>query len=212
MPATPRSSVIVEPLPLRCPTVRWYHSSLVSKISLHELHHAPGSRRTIEGSRRERLVLRPLTLDDLHDVALLHSQESFWHYPFRRSDALVRRDDARLAAAVPRHAGARRVATHRSRVRGHDARRLRPRRPRPGPARGCGVRRPRRRWPVMARLLPAVVGPGHSCPIVARHAVGAPSTQTADRGGSAVSCDFSWGDRGDLNPRPSGPQPDALTT
>jgi hypothetical protein len=23
---------------------------------------------------------------------------------------------------------------------------------------------------------------------------------------------ISWGDRGDLNPRPSGPQPDALTT
>jgi hypothetical protein len=43
-------------------------------------------------------------------------------------------------------------------------------------------------------------------------AVAAPSTQTADPGGSAVSCDFSWGDRGDLNPRPSGPQPDALTT
>jgi RimJ/RimL family protein N-acetyltransferase len=38
----------------------------------------------MEGSRREWLVLRPLTLDDLHDLALLHAQESFWHYPFRR--------------------------------------------------------------------------------------------------------------------------------
>ena len=38
----------------------------------------------MEGSRRERLILRPLTLDDLHDLALLHAQESFWHYPFRR--------------------------------------------------------------------------------------------------------------------------------
>jgi hypothetical protein len=38
----------------------------------------------MEGSRRKRLLLRPLTLDDLHDVALLHAQESFWHYPFRR--------------------------------------------------------------------------------------------------------------------------------
>jgi hypothetical protein len=28
----------------------------------------------------------------------------------------------------------------------------------------------------------------------------------------APSCLLTWGDRGDLNPRPSGPQPDALTT
>jgi RimJ/RimL family protein N-acetyltransferase len=38
----------------------------------------------MEGSRRERLVLRPLTLDDLHDLVLIHAQESLWHYPFRR--------------------------------------------------------------------------------------------------------------------------------
>jgi hypothetical protein len=36
------------------------------------------------GIARERLVMRPLTLDDLHDLALLHAQESFWHCIFRR--------------------------------------------------------------------------------------------------------------------------------
>lgn len=29
-------------------------------------------------------MLRPLTLDDLDDLEVLHAQESFWHYPFRR--------------------------------------------------------------------------------------------------------------------------------
>lgn len=31
-----------------------------------------------------RLVLRPLTLEDLDDLEVLHGQESFWHYPFQR--------------------------------------------------------------------------------------------------------------------------------
>lgn len=33
----------------------------------------------------DRLVLRPLTLDDLDDLADLHAEESFWRYPYRRS-------------------------------------------------------------------------------------------------------------------------------
>jgi RimJ/RimL family protein N-acetyltransferase len=37
--------------------------------------------------RTERLVLRPLTLDDLDDLAALHAQESFWHYPFGRGQS-----------------------------------------------------------------------------------------------------------------------------
>jgi RimJ/RimL family protein N-acetyltransferase len=32
----------------------------------------------------ERLTLRPLQPDDLEDLALLHAEESFWWYPFRR--------------------------------------------------------------------------------------------------------------------------------
>jgi RimJ/RimL family protein N-acetyltransferase len=32
----------------------------------------------------ERLVLRPLTVDDLDELAALHAQPSFWWYPFRR--------------------------------------------------------------------------------------------------------------------------------
>ena len=32
----------------------------------------------------ERLILRPLTLDDLDALAELHAQESFWRYPFGR--------------------------------------------------------------------------------------------------------------------------------
>lgn len=32
----------------------------------------------------DRLVLRPLAMDDLDDLAELHAQESFWHYPFGR--------------------------------------------------------------------------------------------------------------------------------
>ena len=33
----------------------------------------------------ERLVLRPLAMEDLDDLAVLHSEESFWRYPFGRS-------------------------------------------------------------------------------------------------------------------------------
>jgi hypothetical protein len=65
---------------------------------------------------------------------------------------------------------------------------------------------------MMPGLVPAASGAGNSCPIVARTSVSVPSTQTTDQSGSTVTCGFSWGDRGDLNPRPSGPQPDALTT
>lgn len=32
----------------------------------------------------ERLVLRPLDMGDLDELAVLHAEESFWHYPFRR--------------------------------------------------------------------------------------------------------------------------------
>lgn len=32
----------------------------------------------------ERLLLRPLTVDDLDELAPLHAQESFWRYPFGR--------------------------------------------------------------------------------------------------------------------------------
>jgi RimJ/RimL family protein N-acetyltransferase len=32
----------------------------------------------------ERLVLRPLTLDDGDELAVLHAEESFWRYPFGR--------------------------------------------------------------------------------------------------------------------------------
>jgi RimJ/RimL family protein N-acetyltransferase len=32
----------------------------------------------------ERLILRPLRLDDLDDLAVLHAQPSFWRYPFQR--------------------------------------------------------------------------------------------------------------------------------
>jgi RimJ/RimL family protein N-acetyltransferase len=32
----------------------------------------------------DRLVLRPLTMDDLDDLAALHAEESFWRYPFGR--------------------------------------------------------------------------------------------------------------------------------
>lgn len=31
-----------------------------------------------------RLLLRPLDLDDLDELAALHAEESFWYYPFRR--------------------------------------------------------------------------------------------------------------------------------
>jgi RimJ/RimL family protein N-acetyltransferase len=37
--------------------------------------------------RTERLVLRPLTLVDLDELAVLHAQESFWHYPFGRGQS-----------------------------------------------------------------------------------------------------------------------------
>jgi RimJ/RimL family protein N-acetyltransferase len=37
--------------------------------------------------RTERLVLRPLTLEDLNDLAPLHAQESFWRYPFGRGQS-----------------------------------------------------------------------------------------------------------------------------
>lgn len=32
-----------------------------------------------------RLLLRPLTMDDLDDLAALHAEESFWHFPFGRA-------------------------------------------------------------------------------------------------------------------------------
>lgn len=32
----------------------------------------------------DRLVLRPLAMDDLSDLAVLHAEESFWRYPFGR--------------------------------------------------------------------------------------------------------------------------------
>lgn len=32
----------------------------------------------------DRLVLRPLEMDDLDDLAALHAEESFWRYPFGR--------------------------------------------------------------------------------------------------------------------------------
>lgn len=32
----------------------------------------------------DRLLLRPLTIDDLDDLAALHAEESFWHFPFGR--------------------------------------------------------------------------------------------------------------------------------
>lgn len=32
----------------------------------------------------DRLVLRPLAMDDLDDLAALHAEESFWRYPFGR--------------------------------------------------------------------------------------------------------------------------------
>lgn len=32
----------------------------------------------------DRLMLRPLVMEDLDDLADLHSQESFWHYPYGR--------------------------------------------------------------------------------------------------------------------------------
>lgn len=32
----------------------------------------------------DRLLLRPLGMDDLEELALLHAEESFWHYPFGR--------------------------------------------------------------------------------------------------------------------------------
>jgi len=34
--------------------------------------------------RTDRLVLRPLEMDDSDDLATLHSEESFWQYPFGR--------------------------------------------------------------------------------------------------------------------------------
>lgn len=37
--------------------------------------------------RTERLVLRPLAMDDLDALAALHSEESFWRYPLRRAQA-----------------------------------------------------------------------------------------------------------------------------
>jgi RimJ/RimL family protein N-acetyltransferase len=32
----------------------------------------------------ERLILRPLAMDDLDELSFLHAEESFWHYPFGR--------------------------------------------------------------------------------------------------------------------------------
>ena len=66
----------------------------------------------------ERLVLRPLTPDDLDALAPLHAEESFWRYPYRRgwsraeTAAFVERTIARyddhgvaVAAVVVRDTG-----------------------------------------------------------------------------------------------------------
>jgi RimJ/RimL family protein N-acetyltransferase len=37
----------------------------------------------------DRLVLRPLAMDDLDDLAALHAEESFWRYPFGRSRSRI---------------------------------------------------------------------------------------------------------------------------
>jgi len=57
--------------------------------------------------RTGRLVLRPLALADLANLAALHAQESFWHYPFGRAwsrneteEFLARKLEA-YAASVP---------------------------------------------------------------------------------------------------------------
>jgi RimJ/RimL family protein N-acetyltransferase len=66
-----------------------------------------------------RLLLRPLTLADLDELATLHAEESFWHFPFRRG---LTRDETRafierqiesydtygmgLMAAIDRRSGA----------------------------------------------------------------------------------------------------------
>jgi hypothetical protein len=84
MPAKPCSSVIVGSCSTPMP-----HSSRVSQFASVEDGYSTSllMRRFSSndgGIARERLVMRPLTLDDLHDLALLHAQESFWHYIFRR--------------------------------------------------------------------------------------------------------------------------------
>lgn len=51
--------------------------------------------------RSERLILRPLAVDDIDDLADLHAEVSFWRYPFRRgwsrseTEAFVERTIAR---------------------------------------------------------------------------------------------------------------------
>jgi hypothetical protein len=44
----------------------------------------------------------------------------------------------------------------------------------------------------------------HTCPI--------PDRSEASMYSDPITNALTWGDRGDSNPRPSGPQPDALTT
>jgi hypothetical protein len=58
--------------------------------------------------------------------------------------------------------------------------------------------------PLVTPLRPSCLGAGQVVGIVARESVGG-VVATANRL-------LTWGDRGDSNPRPSGPQPDALTT
>lgn len=66
----------------------------------------------------ERLLLRPLTLDDLDDLAALHAEASFWRYPLGRGQtrdetrAFIERqieravtDPAAMTAAVVRRTG-----------------------------------------------------------------------------------------------------------
>ena len=66
----------------------------------------------------ERLVLRPLRHEDLNDLSRLHTEESFWWYPFRRgwttdeTEAFIERtvasyseDEFGLSAIVVRDSG-----------------------------------------------------------------------------------------------------------
>jgi RimJ/RimL family protein N-acetyltransferase len=57
--------------------------------------------------RTRRLLLRPLARSDLDDLIALHSQESFWHYPFGRAwsggetESFLQRTVQAYAESVP---------------------------------------------------------------------------------------------------------------